>query len=101
MPVFEPHRPAWQERLPKGLRTAAEWQFGMHVLASLVSVMRGGELFALPLGLALTAVGWMVLTGVREDRRIESPTVWWSVVVLMSGVGAAAVATLAFDPPPQ
>lgn len=97
--TFGPHRPAWQEQLPKGLRTAAEWLFGSLVLAGIVSAVRTGNLAAIPVTIGVSVLVWMFLTGFREDRRLESPITWWAAVVVLSAVGFLVAAAMIFDPP--
>jgi hypothetical protein len=96
---FTLHRPPWQERLPRGLRLAAEWQFGTLILGSILGTLRGGELYGLLLGPAVSGILFLLLAGWREDRRINNPIVWWAIVILLSGIGAAGILSLIFDPP--
>lgn len=97
--TFGPHRPEWQEGLPKGLRTAAEWLFGSLVLAGIASAARTGNFAAVPVAFGVSAVAWMFLTGFREDQRLESPRTWWTTVVLLSAVGFLVAGSLVFAPP--
>ncbi len=97
--IFGPHRPEWQERLPKGLRIAAEWQFGTLVLAGIVSMVTTGNLLAVPVAFGISAMGWMFLTGFREDRRLESPVTWWAAVIFFSAIGLLVAVGLSVDPP--
>lgn len=97
--IFGPHRPDWQERLPRQLRVAAECLFGSFVLAGAVSAVRTGRPEAIPAGIFGTALAWLFLTGFREDRRIESPVLWWAMVILLSAIGFSVAVALVFDPP--
>jgi hypothetical protein len=80
------HRPPWQEQLPRHLRFAAEWQFGTLPLAALVMLFRG--VFAATAALVIASVFcFTYLAAWREDRRINSPYLWWSFVILVTALG--------------
>jgi Na+-driven multidrug efflux pump len=96
---FTLHRPDWQANLPRGLRIAAEWQFGTLVLAALVGAFRDGEIMFIPMALALQGFWFLFLTGFREDRRINSPVAWWALVVFLTCFGLLLTGVMIFDPP--
>jgi hypothetical protein len=87
------HRPAWQEQLPKGLRLAAEWQFGTLLLVALVQLLK--DEFAGAFFFVMMSVFFFTfLAAWREDRHIKSPYVWWLVVGLLSAMSAVTVVGL-------
>jgi len=96
---FTLHRPAWQERLPRGLRLAAEWQFGMWILLPIVATFMGGDLLGAVLGIALSGFFFLMLTGWREDQTISNPVGWWSLVLALSALGASGVIFLLVTQP--
>jgi hypothetical protein len=88
--LFTINRPEWQANLPRGLRIAAEWQFGTIVLSSIIGSIRG-DLVGLPVGLFISFILFLFLSGWAESRRINSPGLWWAVVITLSLLGALAV----------
>ncbi len=84
------NRPAWQASLPRGLRIAAEWQFGTVILSAIIGAFRG-DLVGLPVGLLVSFVFFLFLSGWAESRRINSPGLWWAVVIVLSLLGAGGV----------
>jgi hypothetical protein len=82
------HRPPWQEQLPPRLRLALETQCGTLLLGAVVMLMRrqvAGAIFFLMMQFFF----FTFLAGWREDRRINSPYVWWpfSILVTLMGFG--------------
>lgn len=95
---FTINRPEWQANLPRGLRTAAEWQFGTVILASVIGGLRG-DLVGLPVGLLVSFILFLFLSGWVESRRINSPGLWWIVVITLSLIGALGlIGALFVDP---
>ncbi len=89
-PFLTFHRPPWQERLPKGLRFAAEWQFGMLLVLAVVQLLKG-EFAAAFFFVVMSVFFFTFLAGWIENRRINSPFIWWSVVTVLSALTALAV----------
>ena len=83
------HRPPWQERLPRHLRLAAEWQFGTPALLALVQILKG-EFAGAFFFLMMTTFCFFFLAGWYEERRINSPYAWWGFVDLLAAGGAVA-----------
>jgi hypothetical protein len=86
-PSWEPGpRPRPQDRLPYRWRLAAEWQFGAWLLLALVAVIRG-EFAAAAVMVAVSAIFFVLLSGWREDRRINSPLFWWLLAAFTTALG--------------
>lgn len=96
---FTINRPPWQEALPRGLRMAAEWQFGTIILFSTIAAIRG-DLTALPVGGGVSLLFFLLLSGWAEGKRINSKVAWWAVVIGISLLGAFVSVILIVDPPP-
>jgi len=95
---FRGDRPEWQENLPRGLRLAAEWQFGTVILASLIGAIRG-DLVGLPVGLFASFMVFLFLSARAGSRRIDTPGLWWALVIVLSTLGAIGViGVLLVDP---
>jgi hypothetical protein len=97
--LFTINRPEWQSNLPRGLRIAAEWQFGTVILAAILSAIRSGELLIVPAAVFGSFVLFLLTSGYFENRRINNPVLWWTFVIFVSAIGAFAIVILIFDPP--
>lgn len=95
---FTINRPEWQARLPRGLRTAAEWQFGTWIVFAVLATIQG-ELIALPMSLAFSFFLFLLLSGWSEGKRFNSPVTWWVAVVGFSLLAAFGAVILLVDPP--
>jgi hypothetical protein len=80
------HRPPWQERLPPRLRLAVEGQLGTFALAAVVMLIRGQIAGAVG-ALCMQFFFFTLLAGWREDRRINSPYLWWPLAALVTLMG--------------
>lgn len=93
---FTLSRPEWQQRLPRKLRIAAEWQFGTWFATSFLLLLRG-ELMGAAIGVGFSAMVFLMLTGgLQPSWRLETPLGWWAVVVLFTMMGALGVVVLLF-----
>lgn len=74
-PRFQPT--PWTNPLPRFWRTAAEFQFGMNLLAGLI-LFFNGSIGGMTLGLVNTVIGRLLITG----PLMKSPTHWWTGVIV-------------------
>jgi hypothetical protein len=93
------NRPAWQANLPRGLRIAAEWQFGTLIVASLLGAVRTGDYATTPIGIFTSIIFFLILSGWAENKRINNKVAWWALSIGLGLGGALAIAVLVFDPP--
>lgn len=97
--LFTINRPEWQANLPRGLRIAAEWQFGTLILAAILSAIRTGNVLLIPVAVLGSFVLFLLTSGYNENRRINNPLLWWAFVILVSSIGAFGSVILIVDPP--
>ncbi len=93
------NRPEWQANLPRGLRIAAEWQFGTFILASILAATRTGEFVGIPVSLAFSFIMFLILSGWAQNKRVNSPIVWWTIAIGFGLLGALGIVVLIVDPP--
>jgi len=87
---FTFHRPPWQQQIPKRLRNAAEWYFGVLPVTAVALLLQTefvGALVTLGAagGLYLLTAGWF------PSRRINSPVLWWTWVIAWTVLGYGAM----------
>ncbi|MGH8906308.1 MAG: hypothetical protein ACRD0K_07300 [Egibacteraceae bacterium] len=96
---FTFHRPPWQQRLPKRLRLAAEWQFGTLALIASMALLRG-EFAAAGFFCLMSLFFFTFFAGWVESRRINNPYAWWAAVIFISAGGGLGVLFSIFPPTP-
>jgi hypothetical protein len=89
------HRPPWQEQLPPRLRLAFESQFGTILLGAVIMLIRSQFAGAFVF-LTLQFMCFTFLAAWREDRRINSQSLWWVCAIIATLMGFGLLITSIF-----
>ncbi len=60
------------------------------ILSSIIGAIRG-DFVGLPIGLFISFTLFLFLSGWAGSRRINSPGLWWAVVIILNMLGAGGV----------